>query len=262
MDISNIQPVLDYSTPKTVKDIRRLLGLAGFYQKFIKNYSEITTLIIDLLKKDQKKFVLTEDAEIALGKLKSVLVSAPVLANPDFQISFIIETDSSDLAIGAVLVQVQQDERKSIAYFSKKLSSTQKRYSATERECLAVLLNIEHFKHFVEGSQFIVQTDAISLTFLQSMSIESKSPRIARWALKLAKYDILLQYKKGSENIPADALSRSVFQIDYPLPDPYISQLKNMVEKYPNRYTEFKVVDGKLFKFVTNSTLGEDPTYR
>ena len=171
MDASKIQPILDYPTPKCVKDIRRLLGLGGFYQKFIAKYSEIVTPISNLLKKDRRKFSWTEEANIALEKLKSALVSGPVLANPDFSLPFVIETDSSDLAIGAVLVQMHGGVRKTIAYFSKKLSSTQRRYSATERECLAVLLSIEHFKHFVEGTPFIVQTDAMSLTFLQSMSI-------------------------------------------------------------------------------------------
>lgn len=262
MDASKIQPVLDYPTPKCVKDIRRLLGLAGFYQKFIANYSEIVTPISNLLKKNRRKFSWTEEADVAMEKLKSALVSGPVLANPDFQLPFIIETDSSDLAVGAVLVQIQDGERKTIAYYSKKLSSTQRRYSATERECLAVLLSIEHFKHFVEGTPFIVQTDAMSLTFLQSMSIESKSPRIARWALKLAKYEIVLQYKKGSENIPADALSRAINTIDAVLEDPYISQLKDMITKYPDRYRDFRITNGKIFKFITNSTIPEDSGFR
>lgn len=262
MDASKIQPVLEYPSPTTVKEVRRLLGLAGFYQKFVQNYSDITTPITDLLKKGKKKFTWTSEAEKALMKLKTALVTAPVLANPDFHVPFILETDSSDLAIGAVLGQVQQGERRTIAYFSKKLSSTQRRYSATERECLAVLLSIDHFKHFLEGTQFIVQTDAMSLTFLQTMSIESKSPRIARWALKLAKYDVLLQYKKGSENIPADALSRSICTLDCSSMDPFTTQLKTMIEKYPNRYKDFKISDGRIYKFVTNSTMIEDPRYR
>lgn len=262
MDVSKIQPVLDYPTPKTVKDIRRLLGLAGFYQKFIQNYSEITTPISNLLKKNRNKFSWTEEAEVALSKLKTALVTAPILANPDFNLPFIVETDSSDLAIGAVLVQMHQGERKCIAYFSKKLSSTQRRYSATERECLAVLLSIENFKHFIEGSRFVVQTDAMSLTFLKSMSIESKSPRIARWALKLSKYELDLQYKKGSENIPADALSRSINQVKVDLPDPYITQLMNQVEKFPERFPDFKIAGGKLYKFISNSTGLEDLGFR
>lgn len=260
MDASKIQPIIDYAQPQSVKDVRRLLGLAGFYQKFIRNYSEITTPITNLLKKDRKKFHWTAEANVAFEKLKNALISAPVLSNPDFRQPFVIETDSSDSAIGAVLVQIQEGERRTIAYFSKKLSSTHRRYSATERECLAVLLSIENFKHFVEGSQFVIQTDAMSLTFLQTMSIESKSPRIARWALKLSKYDITLQYKKGSENIPADCLSRSVNSIDVDLPDPYIAGLKSQVEKFPDRYKDFKVVDGKVFKYITNTTMLEDPS--
>lgn len=159
-------------------------------------------------------------------------------------------------------MQLQDGVRRTIAYFSKKLSSTQKKYSATERECLAVLLAIEHFKHFVEGSRFVVQTDAMSLTFLRTMSIESKSPRIARWALKLSKYDISLQYKKGSENVPADALSRSVTTIDVALPDPYVAGLKSQIEKFPDRYPDVKVVDGKVFKFISNCTTAEDSVFR
>lgn len=262
MDVSKIQPVLDYPVPKTVKDVRRLLGLAGFYQKFLPNYSEITTPITNLLKKGAKKFVWTREADVALEKLKTALVSAPILANADFNLPFIIETDSSDLAVGAVLAQVQNGERKPIAYYSKKLSSTQRRYSATERECLAVLLSIENFKHFIEGSQFIIQTDAMSLTFLKTMSIESKSARIARWALKLSKYDMLLEYKKGSDNIPADALSRAVNQVDAIVLDPYTSQLKRMIESYPERYPDFQVCDGKIYKHIHNNSSAEDPSYR
>lgn len=262
MDVTKIQPILDYAPPQSVKDIRRLLGLAGFYQKFIQNYSEITTPITNLLKKDRKKFSWTPEADEAFRKLKNALVSAPVLANPNFALPFVIETDSSDLAIGAVLVQIQDGVRRTIAYFSKKLSSTQRKYSATERECLAVLLAIENFKHFVEGSQFVVQTDAMSLTFLRTMSIESKSPRIARWALKLSKYDITLQYKKGTENVPADALSRSLTAVDVCLPDPYVDGLKTQIEKCPDKYQEFKVVDGQVFKFISGSSLAEDSAFR
>lgn len=258
MDVSKIQPILDYAQPCSVKDVRRLLGLGAFYQKFIRNYSEIAAPISDLLKGKRKKFVWTPEANQAFERLKNALISAPVLANADFELMFIIETDSSDSAIGAVLTQELAGERRPIAYFSKKLSSTQKRYSATERECLAVLLAIEHFKHFVEGSRFMVRTDAMSLTFLQTMSIESRSPRIARWALKLSKYDLVLQYKKGSENVPADALSRCVSSIDASLPDPYISDLKRQIENAPDRYKDFKILDGHIFKYISNTTLPED----
>lgn len=261
-DVAKIKPILDYPVPRTVKEVRRVLGLAGFYQKFIKNFSEITTPITNLLKKGRKKFEWTPEADSALQKLKEALVSTPVLANPDFAKPFIIETDSSDLAVGSVLVQVQEGERRCIAYYSKKLSHTQKKYSATERECLAVLLSIENFRHFIEGTRFIVQTDAISLTFLRTMSIESKSPRISRWALKLSKYDVEYQYQRGSHNIPADALSRSLHTIQVKSQDSYLEGLKKQIEREPDRYPDFKIVNEEVFKFVTNSTLVEDSTFR
>lgn len=105
MDASKIQPILDYAQPKTVKDVRHLLGLGAFYQKFIKQYSDIATPISDLLKGKRKKNVWTQEANQAFEKMKNALVAAPVLANADFHSQFIIETDSSDLAVGAVLTQ-------------------------------------------------------------------------------------------------------------------------------------------------------------
>lgn len=131
-----------------------------------------------------------------------------------------------------------------------------------KRECLAVLLSIENFQHFFEGTKFVVQTDAMSLTFLRTMSIESKSPRIARWALKLSKYDVEFEYKRGSRNIPADALSRSLYAIECSLPDPYVEGLKKQILNDPERYRDFQVVDGNVFKFISNSTLIEDPAYK
>lgn len=261
IDPAKIQPVLDYPTPKSVKDIRRLLGLAGFYQKFIPSYSDITAPISDLLKKG-KKVLWSNEADVAFNKLKSALVSAPILANPNFDLPFIIETDSSDQAIGAVLTQIQDGDRKCLAFFSKKLSATQRRYSATERECLAVLLSIENFKHFVEGTRFIVQTDAMSLTFLRTMSIESKSPRIARWALKLSKYDVTFEYRKGTENVSADFLSRGVHQISMDHPDAYIAGLREQIIKYPDRFKDFQIMNGKIYKYITNTSDLEDTGFR
>ncbi|XP_055590229.1 uncharacterized protein LOC129742362 [Uranotaenia lowii] len=133
-DSAKIEPILNYPAPKNIKEIRRLLGLAGFYQRYIRNYSQTVTPISDLLRKNQGKFRWTEAADNALRNLKSALTSPPILSNPDFSLPFAIETDSSDLAVGAVLTQNFNGERKCIAFFSKKLSATQKRYSATERE--------------------------------------------------------------------------------------------------------------------------------
>lgn len=261
-DNAKIAPILSYPPPKSVKDVRRLLGLAGFYQRFIANYSHIVAPISDLLKKGKSKFGWTEQADQALLQLKSALTSPPILANPNFSLPFAIETDSSDLAVGAVLIQIIEGERRCIAYFSKKLSTTQRKYSATERECLAMLMAIENFRHFVEATKFTIITDAMSLTFLKSMSIHSKSPRIARWAMKIQGFDIEFEYKKGKDNISADALSRSIYSIPTSIPDAPYQELKDLITKFPDKYQDYKIVNDQIYKFVTNAAKHDDHTFR
>lgn len=252
IDMEKVKPILDYQTPKTVKDIRRLLGLANFYQKFINNYSDITAPISDLLKKDKKKFSWSAEAEKSLGKLKEALISPPILANPDFNKEFIIESDASDLAVGAVLTQIQHNGRRIIAYFSKKLNSTRRKYAAVEKECLAVLWAIEAFRNYIEGTHFRVITDARSLVWLSRVSAEKGSAKLCRWALKLQQYDFTISYRKGRDNITADCLSRSINAVQAKWED---FDYKAMIEKIinnPDKYRDFKVVDNKIFKYVND----------
>ena len=262
VDAAKIQPILDYPVPKCTKDVRRLLGLAGFYHRFIENYSAIVTPISDLLKKAKGKFRWTEQADASLLALKSALTSPPILANPNFNEPFTIETDSSDIAVGAVLTQNLNGDRRCIAYFSKKLSSTQKKYAATERECLGVLMAIDHFRPFIEGTQFTIMTDAMSLTFLKTMSINSRSPRIARWAMKIQDMDITFVYKKGKENITADVLSRSLNHIKLDISDVPYEELRDSIKKYPQKFKDFKVIEQKIYKFVTNAAKHDDVSFR
>lgn len=258
IDSKRIEPILNYSRPKSVKDIRRLLGLAGFYQRFISNYSKIVAPISDLLRKDKNKFQWTEAAEEGFQELKAALVSAPILANPDFTQPFVIESDASDNAVGAALIQKLDGEPRIIAYFSKKLSSTQKRYASVEKECLGVLLAIEHFRHYVEGSRFKVVTDARSLLWLFTIGVESGNSKLLRWALKIQSYDIELEYRKGKQNITADCLSRSLDAISVAPVDPDYQDLIKQITVDPQAYTDFRVVDGRIYKYVKNKGKVED----
>lgn len=261
IDNSRIEPILNYARPKCVKDIRRLLGLGGFYQRFIQNYSKIVAPISDLLRKNQKKFVWTEKAEESFQELKTALVSAPILANPDFQLPFVIESDASDNAVGAALIQHIEGEPRVIAYFSKKLSSTQKKYASVEKECLGVLLAIEHFRHFVEGSRFKVITDARSLLWLFTIGVDSGNSKLLRWALKIQSYDIELEYRKGKQNITADCLSRSVDALSLMSIDPEYQDLIEQIMKHPQNFRDFKVIDGQVYKFVKSQEMLEDTRF-
>lgn len=261
IDNSRIEPILNYCRPKSVKDIRRLLGLAGFYQRFIGSYSKIVSPISDLLKKAQKKFLWTEAAEEGFQELKSALISAPILANPDFNLPFVIESDASDNAVGAALIQKIDGELRIIGYFSKKLSSTQRKYASVEKECLGVLLAIEHFRHFVEGTKFKVVTDARSLLWLFTIGVESGNSKLLRWALKIQSYDIELEYRKGKQNITADCLSRSLDAIVMAPVDPEYQDLVKQISRNPQDYADFRVVDGQIYKLVKNQGKVEDSRF-
>lgn len=254
IDSTKIQPILDYATPKTPKDIRRFIGMVSFYKQFVEKFSDLTAPITDLLKKGKGKLVWTQEAEEAFLKIKSTLTSPKVLANPDFTIPFIIESDASDVAVGAVLVQTKEGIRRPIAFFSRKLSASQKKYAPTEKECLGVLMAIEKFRHFVEGSKFTVITDAQSLIWLSRISAEGGSAKLIRWALKLQQYDFNLQYRKGSLNVTADALSRSVNNIS--IKDITYDDLKMNILNNPTKFREFNIINGKIYKYVS-SKLGD-----
>lgn len=263
IDSARIQPILDYARPRTQEDIRRLMGLAGFYQKFIKNYSRITAPITDLLTKENKKFQWTKEAEEAFLELKSVLTSAPILGNPDFNKQFIIESDASDRALGAALVQEQEGVTRVISYFSKKLNRTQRRYSAVEKECLGVLLAIQNFRHYVEGTHFKVVTDARSLLWLFNVGAETGNAKLLRWALRIQAYDFDLEYRKGKANITADCLSRSIEldSLSLAQPDVDYEDLMEKIVKNPTKFSDFRVIDGKIFRYVKTCERQSDPRF-
>ncbi|XP_053691542.1 uncharacterized protein LOC128740057 [Sabethes cyaneus] len=260
---SRIEPILNYARPKSQQDIRRLMGLAGFYQRFIQNYSKITAPITDLLSKEHKRFTWTKEAEKAFNELKSVLTSAPILGNPDFTKKFTIESDASDRAVGAALVQEQEGETRVISYFSKKLNRTQRRYAAVEKECLGVLSAIHHFRHYVEGTKFRVVTDARSLLWLFNLGTETGNAKLLRWALRIQAYDFDLEYRKGKSNILADCLSRAV-EIDtiaVSYSDPEQDELMEKIREDPAKNSDWRIIDDKLYRYVRGSNRQSDSRF-
>ena len=191
-----------------------------------------------------------------------MLTSVPVLANPDFNKQFTIESDASDTAVGAALVQDFDGETRVVAYFSKKLSRTQRAYSSVEKECLGVLLAIENFRHYVEGSRFKVVTDARSLLWLFTIGVESGNLKLLRWALKIQSYDIQLEYRKGSCNITADCLSRSINLVDLTSQDDEYEELVEKIKADPVRFFDYRVTDNVIYKYVKSENKVDDPRFR
>ena len=204
IDDDKIQPILELPTPKNIKQLQRLIGMASWYKKFITHFAEIIEPLNRFLKKNKKWG--TEQIE-AFEKIKEHLTSAPILTCPDFSQPFQLETDASDNGLGAVLTQTINGTNHVIAYASRNLNSAETRYSASEEECLAVVWAIRKFRPYLEGYSFKVITDHMALKWLHNL--KNPTGRLTRWALELLEFDYEVVYRKGSSNLVPDALSRS-----------------------------------------------------
>ncbi|XP_050295859.1 uncharacterized protein LOC126735794 [Anthonomus grandis grandis] len=258
VDPDKIEAILRIPTPKTVTDIRRIVGLTSWYRRFVPNFSTIVSPLTSLTMKNVK-FVWSPECENAFNTIKEKLVSAPVLSCPDFDLPFIIQCDASDFGLGAVLYQVQGDEEHAICFLSRSLTKNERRYSTTEKECLAVIFAIEKLRPYVEGSHFTVVTDHYSLKWLNS--IKDPVGRIARWAVRLQQYDFDIVHRKGKDNIVPDALSRSVPVVDEVAPlndmstndssfliDKWYSSMLKRVKEQPSKYPLWWISNNKLYK--------------
>ncbi|CAN6225874.1 unnamed protein product [Urochloa humidicola] len=200
-DPKKVQDVLNWKSPTSVKELRSFLGLAGYYRRFVKHFGEIAKPLTDLLKKGQL-FTWTSATEQSFQALKEALTSAPVLSLPDFNKPFVVETDASEKGIGAVL---QQDGHP-IAYISRALGPKNQGLSTYEKESLAILMAIDHWRSYLQPAEFIIQTDHRSLTHLDDQRLHSYWQQKAMAKLMGLQYKIC--YKKGTTNNAADALSR------------------------------------------------------
>ena len=194
-----------YSGAKT--EVRAFLGMTGYYRRFIANYTEITSTLTDLVKKSAPNKVLwSDECNSAFTTLKKLLCSSPVLSSPDFSREFILQTDASDRAVGAVLSQVNKiGEEHPVGYFSRKLLSREERYSTIEKECLAIKMGVEAFSVYLLGRDLVIQTDHRALQWLNTL--KDNNPRLTRWSLTLQAYLFSVRHRPGATNSNADALS-------------------------------------------------------
>ena len=202
-----VDRVKNAERPRTKTQVRSLLGLAGYYRKYLDHYSSTVTPLINLTKKGQPKLVTwTEEAETAFKELKSKFCDMPILKLPDFDRQFILRTDASDTGLGAVLLQNYDGTDFPIAFASKKLSPAQSSYATTEKECLAIVWALEKFHCYLYGRLFKIQTDHSPLAFLKTAKLSNA--KLMRWALKLQPFTFTVQAIPGKANVGADYLSR------------------------------------------------------
>ncbi len=209
VDESKISAVRNFPVPLNATNVKQFLGLANFYRRFVPGFSTVAAPLNKLLRKEAK-FVWTKFANEAFETLKNLLTLAPILAFPHFDREFQLSTDASDNGLGACLQQYGDDGKQHpVAYASRTLNSTERRYRTTEKEAYAIIWAIQNFRSLLYGRTFSILTDHKPLKWL--LSLTTPSPKLQRWSLLLQEHSIRdITYVPGSQNKVADALSRNL----------------------------------------------------
>ena len=201
-----VEAVSNYPISKNPKKVKQFLGLVSYYRRYIHNFAQKAKPFFDLLKKETE-FIWGPDQQKAFEELKIALCTEPVLIAPDFKKPFLIVTDASDFAVGAILCQEKLEKEQVIAYASRVLKAAELKYSTYEKELLAVVFATEQFRPYIYGRPFQVITDNQALKWLH----DTKKPdlRAHRLKSKLEGYEFEIIYRPGKTNVNADALSRN-----------------------------------------------------
>ena len=204
-DPRKIQCIKEWPLPKNIKEVQSFLGLCSYYRRFIASYSHIAKPLSRLTEKNQK-FEWTTECSEAFERLKHMLITAPILAHPDFSKPFILDTDASNQAIGAVLSQKFGDKERVIAYASRTLTKAERKYCVTRKELLALVYFVKYFRHYLYGKQFTARTDHGSLRWL--MNFKNPEGQVARWLEVLSSYSMKIEHRPGRLHGNADSLNR------------------------------------------------------
>jgi hypothetical protein len=188
-DPQKTDAMLKWPHPQTVTDLRGFLGLTGYYRRFVQGYGIIARPLTKLLQKGAFKW--TSAAEMAFQCLKQAMVSTPVLALPDFNIPFAVETDACDDGVGAVLMQ----QGRPIAFLSKALGVTNQKLSIYEKEFIALIMVVDRWRHYLQRSEFEIRTDHKALSFLGSQELHSDLQRKAMAKLMGLQFKVV--YKQA-----------------------------------------------------------------
>lgn len=257
-DPEKVDAILNYPVPTSRKELKRFLGTTSWYRRFIPNFSTIAGPLNKLTstKKNYTNFQWSVEADQAFIGLKSALVQAPVLACPNYSLPFEVHTDASNFGVGAMLTQTVDGVEHPIAYMSRSLSGPERNYSVTEREALAVLTALEHWRCYLENGETItVFTDHSALKWF--LSLNNPTGRLARWGVRLSAFNFVIKHRRGKDNVIPDALSRSV-----PLElistsalttnDEWYLKTFNGCKQSPTSFPNFCIENNKLFRRAKN----------
>ena len=205
VDKAKVDLISKLPPPTNVETMRQFLGHAGFYRRFIQDFSKIAKPLYKLLEKDAK-FEWDSEFQQRFEELKAYLTTTPIVRAPNWQLPFEVMCDASDLAVGAILGQRAEGKPYVVYYASKTLNEAQRNYTTTEKELLAVVYALDKFHAYLIVADIIIFTDHSTLKYL--LTKQNVEARLIRWVLLLQEFNLQIRDKKGVENVVADHLSR------------------------------------------------------
>lgn len=249
MDPQKISAIKNRAAPRNSKELLSFIQACSWYRRFIQNFANVSKPLTQLIK-NNVTWKWTELEQNSFESLKNLLITSPILKQADYNLPFLLKTDASAYALGAVLLQGESENEHPVEYASRLLNAAEKNYSTTEREALAIVWAVQKFRGYLEGADIRLITDHQPLKWL--MTLKSPSGRLARWALLLQPYKLHIDYKPGKTNIIADMLSRPpltetteilAFHVEFPrkgvnnirvsqLTDPVLSHIIQCFEKH------------------------------
>jgi transposase InsO family protein len=197
--------VNNWKVPRNIKELESFLGFMNYHREFIPQYAKVADCLYKITG-SRGSWNWEEQHQQAFETLKSLALNAPVLTLPNTEGTFLLDTDASDIAIGAELLQKQNGKEVTIAYASAVLSPAQRKYCTTRKELLAVVTFTRLFRHYLLGRKIYVRTDHQSLVWL--MRFKYPQGQLARWLEELSQYDMDILHRPGRHHQNADALSR------------------------------------------------------
>ena len=203
-----MKAISDFPVPTYKRQLMRFLGMARYYRKVCHNFSVIVEPLTNLLGK-RTKYVWNNDCQKSFDKLKAILKSAPVLLAPHFDREFKLAVDASDVGAGSVLLQKDSNGVDyPVCYFSKKFNKHQRNYETIEKECLSLVLALQHFEVYIRSSAtpIVVFSDHNQLTFIHKM--KNNNQQLLKWSLMLQEYNQDIRHIKRKAIIIPDALSK------------------------------------------------------
>ena len=235
-----VTAIKDFPRPKNEKELKRFLGLSGYYRSLVPNYASIAVPLYRLLKKEQV-FLWDGDHQKAFDMIKNVLAEDAARFVPDLNKEFIVKTDASEKGIGAMLVQeTSEGTRRVVEYASKKFSEAEKRYPVIEQEAAGIMFAVDRWRHFLLGKKFRLETDHRPLVWLRTK--RDCSGKLGRWALRLEEYEYYVVHVPGKDHEDVDALSRVEIAV--------VTRNKKMLEELQNDKELLKEMEQTKDKFV------------